>query len=120
MPAKGRRVASRQAQLNRRRRRQARAGTESAVQTADFEENPTSASVAPPRQQASASASESETVSVAQPQVRPEAAREAERGRNPGRSAHPMAYTHLATEFRRITIMAGIVTVVLVTVSFVI
>ena len=120
MPAKGRRVASRQAQLNRRRRRQGRAGTESAVQTVDIDESPTSTSVAPPAGQGIASAGESETVAVAGPQERREVSREAEGSRIQNRSTQPMAYTHLATEFRRITILAGIVTVVLVAVSFVI
>ena len=120
MPAKGKRVASRQAQLNRRRRRQARSGAEASLQTAVIDGEPASNAVAPPTGTATVSAVAIQPPSAVQVQPQPEAARVAERGRSQNRSAQPMAYTHLGAEVRRIGVLAGIVTVVLVAVSFVV
>ena len=120
MPAKGRRVASRQAQLNRRRRRQARPDSEVAGQTVEMDGASGQASANATSQVVTVSDPDRENTSVSQAQVRPNLARETERNQSPARSAQPMAYTHLGAEFRRIGILAGIVTVVLITVSFVI
>ena len=118
MPAKGKRVASRQAQLNRRRRRQTRAGVEGDVQTAEAAGGPATATIAPPAATTTVAATETASAPETQALARTEVARDAERGRNPSRNSQPLAYTHLSTEFRRITILAGVVLVVLIAISF--
>ena len=119
MPAKGKRVASRQAQLNRRRRRQARAGVDATVQTAVMDGEPASPAITPPARTATVNAAVNAAPSAVQAQALPDTSGDTERNRGPSRSGQPMAYTHLGAEFKRITILAGIVTVVLVAVSFV-
>ena len=120
MPAKGKRVASRQAQLNRRRRRQARAGADTTSQTAVMEGEPVSTTVAPPVRTATVNAAANIAPAASQAQALAETSSDADRSRGPSRAAQPMAYTHLGAEFKRITILAGIVTVVLVAISFVV
>lgn len=120
MPAKGKRVAARQAQLNRRRRRQVRAGSDGEVQTVVGEGGLAAANVETP---AVATAAAAAAVSGT-PQGNPQPARGPARSpapvSGPGRNAQPMAYTHLAGELRRILILAGIITAVLIGLSFVV
>ena len=120
MPAKGKRVASRQAQLNRRRRRQARAGAEMPVRTVEVDGAQGGGVPASASPTATATVAATGVAPNAEAQLPTTAAQETERSRTPGRSALPMAYGHLAAEFKRITIMAGIVTIALVAISFVI
>lgn len=120
MPAKGKRIAARQAQLNRRRRRQARAADEGGVQAEVQAAGPASATVTAP----AAVASAAPTTGAAAPQGNTQPASVSVRPPTPsagqGRNAQPLAYTHLAGELRRILILAGIVTAVLIGVSFVV
>lgn len=119
MPAKGRRVASRQAQLGRRRRRPARpAGSTPPAVAVAAEGEPADLPVgavaaagsrdaapvngAPARAPASASASAS---------ARPSPA--------PNRADLPMAYTHLGAEVRRILILTGALLAILVVLAVV-
>lgn len=116
MPAKGKRVAARQAQLNRRRRRQARSDTEGEVTTAVQEGGPTAATIMSPAARASATAEPSADTGQSQPVPAP--LRPVTIASSQNRNAQPLAYTHMARELRRILILAGIVTVVLLGVSF--
>ena len=112
MPAKGRRVAARQAQLGRRKRRQSRPDEDAAavptgpVPLTDSEEV------------SSDEAGQSETVATQTRTVTPTVAPAPVRGRNQpsGRvtAEIPLAYSHLGKELRRIFIMAGILTTVLI------
>ena len=117
MPAKGKRVAARQAQLNRRRRRQARTDSEGEVTTAVQGGSTTAATIASPAATANATAAPSADTSQSQPA--PAAVRPVTIASSQNRNAQPLAYTHLARELRRILILAGIVLVVLLGVSFV-
>ena len=116
MPAKGKRVAARQAQLNRRRRRQARSASEGEVTTAIREGGPTAATIVSPA--ATTSETAAPTSDAGQSQPAPAPVRPAATASSQNRNAQPLAYTHLARELRRILILAGIVTVVLLGVSF--
>lgn len=118
MPARGKRVASRQAQLNRRRRRQGRPAAELAITEGAAEGIATATTIAPPEPVPSSRSSENaETVATPpQPSVSP--ARTTERPHNQIRAGQGLAYNHLASELRRILILAGVVTVVLLGVSF--
>lgn len=115
MPAKGRRIASRQAQLGRRRRQQSRKTEESvAVSVAAPADIP--AETAAPANAAAANPAAAAPAESAAGQTR--AARRPAAGQNrPDRAA---AYTHLGSEMRRILILAGILLAVLVGLSFVI
>ena len=121
MPAKGKRVASRQAQLNRRRRRQGRVAAEGgAMVSSAGEGNALTTTIAAPSAVAVRSASatggrESETYPAAASST-PASVTRAQGQTRPDRS---MAYTHLGAELRRILILAGILTVILIVVSFV-
>jgi hypothetical protein len=120
MPAKGRRVASRQAELGRRRRRQAGSRPEDEHVVAAATTTPVADSDAAPAAEGSG-----ETVAT---QTRPEASAAPTpapvRGRNQptGRvtAEVPLAYSHLGKELRRIFIMAGILTIVLIVLSILI
>lgn len=120
MPAKGRRIASRQAQLGRRRRQQNRKTEESlAVSVAAPADIP--AETAAPANAAATGPAAAETArsSTAGPATTP-----ARVPRRPAagqtRTDRSAAYTHLGSEMRRILILAGILLAVLVGLSFVI
>ena len=118
MPAKGRRIASRQAQLGRRRRQQNRKTEESlAVSVAAPADIP--AETAAP-----ANAAASANPAAANPSHPGPAATPARAPRRPAagqtRTDRSAAYTHLGSEMRRILILAGILLAVLVGLSFVI
>ena len=121
MPAKGRRIASRQAQLGRRRRQQNRKTEESlAVSVAAPADIP--AETAGPAANAAATgpaAAETARASTAGPAATPaRAPRRPAAGQT--RTDRSAAYTHLGSEMRRILILAGILLAVLVGLSFVI
>ena len=119
MPAKGKRVASRQAQLNRRRRRQARPEAEVAVQTVTNATAGASANVATPEDAPAAGSAGNGTATEALPQARVRATLPIDRPQVQNRTGQALAYNHLSSELRRILILAGIVTAVLIVVSFV-
>ena len=129
MPAKGRRVASRQAQLGRRRRRQAHSpGDIPAVATVVTEEEPadTTVKTAPPTADGtsvgSASAAPVNGSPAAAPSRAPASVRPSRSGRSPAQNRNevPMAYTHLGSELRRILTLAGALLVILVVLTVVI
>ena len=120
MPAKGRRIASRQAQLGRRRRQQNRKTEESlAVSVAAPADIP--AETAAPANAAATGPAAAET---ARSSTAGSAAAPARAPRRPAagqtRTDRSAAYTHLGSEMRRILILAGILLAVLVGLSFVI
>ena len=115
MPAKGRRIASRQAQLGRRRRQQNRKTEESlAVSVAAPADIP--AETAAPANAAAATPAAAESAGPAAAPAR--APRRPAAGQT--RTDRSAAYTHLGSEVRRILILAGILLAVLVGLSFVI
>ena len=118
MPAKGKRVAARQAQLNRRRRRQARAVGEDGMQTAGEEGGSATATMVRPA--AVSTSAQGSDAGQGQPSPAPAPARPPATSAAQGRNAQPMAYTHLPRELRRILILAAIVTAVLIGLSFVV
>ena len=120
MPAKGRRVASRQAQLGRRRRRAARVADDTspvAAVAVDDEAAPgnTAVTAQPPAAEGTAAA----PVSGAPAPARATAPGRAVRNQTRNRADLPLAYTHLSSELRRILIMAGVLLVVLVVLAVV-
>ena len=115
MPAKGRRIASRQAQLGRRRRQQNRKTEESlAVSVAAPADIPVE--TAAPANAAAANPAAAESAGPAAAPAR--APRRPAAGQT--RTDRSAAYTHLGSEVRRILILAGILLAVLVGLSFVI
>ena len=127
MPAKGKRVASRQAQLNRRRRRQARVAADGGTEAFAREDGGSTTIVAPPASVSAPAVAESSNqeyepapaaagISPARPGGSPSVGRT----QAPARLDRSMAYTHLAAELRRILILAGILTAILLLVSFVV
>jgi NAD(P)H-dependent flavin oxidoreductase YrpB (nitropropane dioxygenase family) len=119
MPAKGKRVASRQAQLNRRRRRQARSEADVAVQPVVNSETSTAASVAAAAEVATTIPAGNGMSTEALPQTRSRATQPIGRPQVQNRTGQALAYNHLTSELRRILILAGILTAVLLAVSFV-
>lgn len=126
MPARGKRVASRQAQLNRRRRRQARsAGDLAAQQDGEDRESLATATIAAPARESETVAASvvegaSDTPQPDRERNRGAASQEVARAQVNNRVDQALAYRHLATEMRRILILAGILTVILLTVSFIV
>jgi len=114
MPAKGRRIASRQAQLGRRRRQQNRKTEESLAVSVAAPADIPAETAAPANAAAAPSAAESTgpAASTARAPRRPAAGQT--------RTDRSAAYTHLGSEVRRILILAGILLAVLVGLSFVI
>ena len=115
MPAKGRRIASRQAQLGRRRRQQSRKAEENGSVTvatpADIPPETTT-----PANGAAVTVPAAADSAAAGPATAP--------ARAPRRSGQPRtdraaAYTHLGSELRRILILVGILLAVLLGLSFV-
>ena len=116
MPAKGRRVASRQAQLGRRRRRAARVADDtSPVAVVAVDEDNTAVGVPSPVAEGTAAA----PVGGAPAPARATGPGRAVRNQTRNRADLPLAYTHLSSELRRILIMAGVLLVVLVVLAVV-
>lgn len=114
MPAKGRRIASRQAQLGRRRRQSRKTEEGGAVTIAAPSDIPTE-TAAPANGAAAmpaAVAPATDGMAAATPPAR------APRRSGPTRTDRAAAYTHLGSELRRILILAGILLAVLLGLSF--
>ena len=128
MPAKGKRVASRQAQLNRRRRRQARVGADGGTEAVDRGDGASTTIVAPPAPVSAAAVADSGANEYEPTPAAASSGLAARSGGSPNatrvqtqsRIDRSMAYTHLGAELRRILILAGILTAVLLLVSFVV
>ena len=119
MPGKGRRVASRQAQIGRKRRRQGRS-TEAVAGDGPLvaEESAPVATAAP---EAQAEPQSSAPVSAPQAPVQSTHAQSSPQRSTPrNRLDRPTAYNYVAPEVRRILIMAGVLLAVLIALSFVI
>ena len=116
MPAKGRRIASRQAQLGRRRRQQNRKTEESLAVSVAAPADIPAETAAPANAAAAPAAANSAPAGPAAVPAR--APRRPAAGQT--RTDRSAAYTHLGSEVRRILILAGILLAVLVGLSFVI
>ena len=116
MPAKGRKVASRQAQLGRRRRQRRNAGQPAAVadQQEDYSANGSAVAIPEPTTVGSQPAPAEAAVAPAAP-PRTVAPARAVSQQATDRS---MAYTHLGRELRRILILAGALLVALLALAF--
>ena len=115
MPAKGRRVASRQAQLGRKRRRQTRGpgatpldGPSAAV----VDRQPVDAEAAPAKRPVTPASGERVAAPSRPPPARPQ------RGTVRARGDRSMPYEYVGTELRRILILSGALIVVLIVISF--
>jgi hypothetical protein len=118
MPGKGRRVASRQAQLGRRRRRQTKGPAESSVAapaTAVADAEPVVGTTAPAE-----AVPQQEPEPSRETRVRPMPSPRAPRSSAASRSERPAAYNYVGTELRRILIVSGALFAVLVALAFVI
>ncbi len=115
MPAKGRRIASRQAQLGRRRR-QSRKIEESGTVTVAAPSDIPQETAAP----ANGAAAAVPAAAAASPTTDGMATATARAPRRSGqlRTDRAAAYTHLGSELRRILILAGILLAVLLGLSF--
>ena len=117
MPAKGRRIASRQSQLNRRRRQQSRKAEESATVTV------AAPSDIPPETPAPDNGSAAASTAIATPApTRSTPASRPQRAPAPvaaARTDRAAAYTHLGSEIRRILTLAAILLAVLIGLSVV-
>ncbi len=109
MPAKGRRMASRQAELGRKRKRQHNRVVAAVASPSGV---PTSGGASA----AAESAAAADSQPAAQPQTRPVAA--PQRASTRGRLDRPAAYNYTVSEMRRISIMAGVLLAGLVALSF--
>ena len=119
MPAKGRRIASRQAQLGRRRRQQSRKTEESLAVSVAAPADIPAETAAPANAAAAPAAAETARASTAGSAAAPaRAPRRPAAGQT--RTDRSAAYTHLGSEMRRILILAGILLAALVGLSFVI
>lgn len=116
MPAKGRRIASRQAQLGRRRRQQSRKTEESLAVSVAAPADIPAETAAPANAAAATGSAAAESAGPAAAPAR--APRRPAAGQT--RTDRSAAYTHLGSEVRRILILAGILLAVLVGLSFVI
>ena len=119
MPGKGRRVASRQAQIGRKKRRPGRAT--SAVADDGHLVDVESAPVATAVPGAQAEPQSSAPVSAPQAPVQSTHAQSSPQRSAPrNRLDRPAAYNYVASEVRRILIMSGVLLAVLIALSFVI
>ena len=118
MPAKGRRIASRQAQLGRRRRQQSRKAEENGSVTvaAPADIPPETAAPANGAAAVPTAATSAASATPSGPATAP--ARAPRRAGQP-RTDRAAAYTHLGSELRRILILVGILLAVLLALSFV-
>lgn len=115
MPSRGKRVASRQSNLRRRR---GNANRSTAPRT-NVEAPPTATAVADAPAAVSTPGAPAATAAVPTPAPAP-AARARPIGQPRGRRfERPAAYNHVGSELRRIGIFAGVLVVILVAVSFV-
>ena len=123
MPAKGRRVASRQAQLGRRRRQQGRGAGSIPGSPVDVAEvNPQEADSVSPTPQAAVvgqTANPTQSAPAAAPAPAPAPAPARFRPRvgaraTQGQARTDQAYSHLSSELRRILILVGVLLIVLV------
>lgn len=112
MPSKGKRVASRQQNLRRRRHNSNRSNTAGSVVPTAVTEAATGSSEATPASSSVATAAPAATATqaIGRPQAQP-------RGR---RFDRPAAYNHVGSELKRIGIFSSVLVVVLIAVSFVI
>jgi hypothetical protein len=115
MPDKGRRVASRQAQLGRRKRRQSRgaSGAPSDGANTAIAENESGNRVATQEREPTKTAQD--TRDVAAPRPAPATLR---RSPTRARAERPMAYNYVGPEMRRILILSGVLIVILVVLAF--
>ena len=119
MPAKGRRVASRQAQLGRRRRQQGRGAGSIPGSSVDVAEvNPQEADPASPTPQAAVvgqTANPTQSAPTAAPAPAPGRFRPRVGARaTQGQARTDQAYSHLSSELRRILILVGVLLIVLI------
>ena len=121
MPAKGRRVASRQAQLGRRRRQQGRGAGSIPGSPVDVAEvNPQEADPVFPTPQAAVvgqTANPTQSAPAAAPTPAPAPARFRPRvgaRATQGQARTDQAYSHLSSELRRILILVGVLLIVLI------
>ena len=121
MPAKGRRVASRQAQLSRRRRQQGRGAGSIPGSPVDVAEvNTQEADPVSPTPQAAVvgqTANPTQSAPAAAPTPAPAPARFRPRvgaRATQGQARTDQAYSHLSSELRRILILVGVLLIVLV------
>lgn len=121
MPAKGRRVASRQAQLGRRRRQQGRGAGSIPGSPVDVAEvNTQEADPVSPTPQAAVvgqTANPTQSAPAAAPTPAPAPARFRPRvgaRATQGQARTDQAYSHLSSELRRILILVGVLLIVLV------
>ena len=120
MPGKGRRVASRQAQLGQRRRRQVRGPSEVAGPTVNaVPESSEEAGVSTAVKEPQAQAAESRTARTS-PVAAERAAAGLSRRLGRSRSDQQVVYSHIGPEIKRILLFAGILLVVLIVLSFII
>jgi hypothetical protein len=115
MPGKGRRVASRQAQLGRRRKRQSRGSSGASTAEPEVELSPKST--------ADSAATEVKGSATLPQDVRAQAAPRQVTASPPTRPARAradlgLAYNHVMPELRRIGILSGILLVVLIVLAF--
>jgi hypothetical protein len=115
MPDKGRRVASRQAQLGRRKRRQSRgaSGAPSDGDATAVAENQPANRVATQEREPTTAAQDARE--VAPPRTAPATLR---RSPTRARAERPMAYNYVGPEMRRILILSGVLIVILVVLAF--
>lgn len=119
MKGKGRRVASRQAEIGRKRRRQSRATADVAADGHLVAEEDAPVATAAPGAQVEPQSSA--PVSPQQSPAQPSPARSSPQRNAPrNRFDRPAAYNYVASEVRRILIMSGILLAVLIALSFVI
>lgn len=117
MPAKGRRIASRQSQLNRRRRQQSRKAEESATVTVAAPADISPDTSAPDNDSAvAATAVAAPAPTRSAPAIRPQRAPAPVAAARTDRAA---AYTHLGSELRRILTLVAILLTVLIGLSVV-
>ena len=122
MPSKGRKAASRQAELNRKKRRSKN------PRQPEFEAAPVMSLTGADTAVAEPDTEASETVDSSTDQPRPEAARPATRVRSPRRSSGqraatvdstPLVYRYLGKEIRQIGAISSLIVVILVALTFV-
>jgi cobalamin biosynthesis Mg chelatase CobN len=119
MPAKGRRVASRQAQLGRRRRQQGRGAGSIPGSPVDVAEvNTQEADPVSPTPQAAVvgqTANPTQSATAAAPAPAPARFRPRVGARaTQGQARTDQAYSHLSSELRRILILVGVLLIVLI------
>ncbi len=115
MPDKGRRIASRQAQLGRRKRRQSRGpgGAPSDGTATAIAENQPADHLATSERELTGLAQDAGAAAPSRPT--PASLR---RSPTRGRTERPMAYNYVGSEMRRILILSGVLIIILVVLAF--